>query len=123
MIETEQAAAAFIDELVIKNLTNEMLSVETRLANEMQVLAQAKGSSELLYAPDVYYMLAMIKKSPLCHGTGDRTALLNLVLSVHPSSLPDLSLKLLVLVKKNMGSINIYSDDAKDVESFKRIKK
>jgi len=77
--------------------------VETKILAELQSAAQSQGVEVLINAPDVFYMIAILKSSPMCNGQGDRTYFMNSVLQRDPASIKDLARKLMVLTQTFKG--------------------
>jgi hypothetical protein len=68
----------------------------------------------LLDAPDVFYMCAILKSSPICNGKGDRTYFIQQILNRDPRTIKDLGRKLILLTGQFPGlQCKVFNDDFK----------
>jgi len=65
---THGAACEYMNNLLQTNLLISVLAVETEILAKLQAEAQSQGISQLISAPDVYYMLAMLNSGAISNG-------------------------------------------------------
>lgn len=67
-ILTEEQAVSYLNGLLQHNITIVLMAEETKILSKLQAEAQSQGITDLIEAPDVYYMIAILGSSQLCNG-------------------------------------------------------
>lgn len=96
-IMSNSQAKEFIEELVRKNLKNELRSTQDSVMQSFADLQKNADLKLILEAPDVYIAAVALSQKGFYNGRGDRTSFFDLILSLDPRTIPDLGNKLLLV--------------------------
>lgn len=89
----------------------------------MGKLIQATGVRIIIEAPDAYIAAAVLLKANMFMGRGDRSAMIEIVLSSNPSSISDLYHKLKMVTATTFCDSKIFQDNRQEDYQMKFSKK
>ena len=109
-IDSLDSARYFLKEQLRKNLETELMAAKSSLLDQFIELNQVNYVKALLEAPDVYIAAAALTSQNFSIGKGDRTVFLDSILSMDPTTIPDLGRKLNLITSDEFMGLPLYND-------------